>query len=77
MATSKVPAHDWAQLEIMVREAKRKASTCSEITINDVSDSLEIVNIDNTELRWEVPGCLYKKGTNAVKTLESWILEHD
>jgi hypothetical protein len=74
-APHKLSDQEWAQLDQMVIEAKQQASRCSRPP-TDVFETLEIVDGDGTRESVEVTGCVFDQGTNAPKTLASWLQKH-
>lgn len=74
-APHKLSDQEWAQLGKMVREARQQASSCP-APPTDVFETLEIVDSDGTKQSVEVTGCVFDQGTNAAKTLASWLQRH-
>jgi hypothetical protein len=74
-APHKLSDQEWAQLEEMVRAARQQASSCK-APPTDVFETLEIVNADGTQDSVEVTGCVFDQGTNAPKTLASWLRKY-
>ncbi len=75
VASHKLSDQEWTQLEEMVREARQQASSCPAAP-TDVFETLEIVDGDGTKVSVEVTGCVFDQGTNAPKTLTSWLQKH-